>query len=154
MLDISSRTAFELHHEIQALKRSIACLKGKVRRLEVKISPGPSVTARPRVKDILELVADLTHQTPMAIVSPRRDSTVLRPRQIVVWLARRFTRHSLPEIARCLDRDHSTILHTVRRIDHLARRLARCPVKDTPEAWTELFLSVDPWPPRGTHHDP
>jgi|GraSoiStandDraft_46_1057282.scaffolds.fasta_scaffold549986_2 hypothetical protein len=154
MLDIPARTAFELHHEIQLLKRSIVSLKAKVHQLEVQISPGPSVTARPRVKDILELVADMALQSPMAIISPRRDITVMRPRQVVCWLARRFTRHSLPEIARCLDRDHSTVLHTVRRMDQFTRRLACCPVRDTPEAWTELFLSVDPWPPRGTHNDP
>lgn len=127
MLDLPSRTAFELHHEIQALKRQIASLKARLQVLEKQLAPGPLVAARPRVKDILEMVAAMSHQAPMAIVSPRRDVTVLRPRQTVCWLARRFTRHSLPEIARSMHRDHSTVLHTVRRMDRVVAVLARCP---------------------------
>jgi chromosomal replication initiation ATPase DnaA len=146
MLDIPSRTAFELHHEIAGLKRSIAVLKARVRQLEQLAAEGPSVTARPRVKDILLMVSAMSYQPPMAIVSPRRDATVLRPRQVVCWLARRFTRRSLPEIARSLHRDHSTVLHTVRRMDHVTAALGRCPAEDTPDAWAELLLSVDPWP--------
>ena len=153
MLDLPSRTAFELHHEIVALKRTVGSLKARVRELEIQTS-SPIITTRPRIRDILLLVAEISGQSPMSIIGDTRSKTIMRPRQVICWVARRFTRHSLTDIARSLDRDHTTVLHSVTRLDQVAAWLARCPVQDTPEAWTELFLSVDPWPPRGTPHDP
>jgi chromosomal replication initiation ATPase DnaA len=146
MLDLTSRTAFELHAEIQALKRALASLKGRVRQLEQRRVQPPVIADRPRVKDIVSMVAAMAGQSPMAIIGEQRDRDVVRARQVICWLARRFTRHSLMEVARALDRDHTTALHSVKRINAVAAALACCPAKDTPEAWAELLLSADPWP--------
>ena len=81
-----------------------------------------------------------------ALISERRGQAVLRPRQVACWLARRFTRHSLPKIGICFERDHTTILHSVRRVDEVVLGLAQSPIEDTPEAWARLLLSIDPWP--------
>lgn len=148
MLDLTSRTAFELHAEIQALKRAYASLKGRVRQLEQqqqRVRPAV-MTGRPRIKDLVRMVADMAGQSPIAIVGEQRDQDVVRARQVICWLARRFTRHSLTEVARVLDRDHTTVVHSVKRINAVAAALACSPVEDTPEAWAELFLGVDPWP--------
>jgi hypothetical protein len=111
MLDLTSRTAFELHAEIQALKRAYASLKGRVRQLEQqqqRVQPAV-ITGRPRIKEIVRMVADMAGQSPIAIVGEQRDQDVVRARQVICWLARRFTRHSLTEVARVLDRDHTTV---------------------------------------------
>ena len=43
-----------------------------------------------------------------------------RPRQIAMYLAKRLTPRSLPEIGRKFGgRDHSTVIHAVRRIEEL-----------------------------------
>ncbi len=45
---------------------------------------------------------------------------VARPRQIAMYLAKRLTTRSLPEIGRKFGgRDHSTVIHAVRRIEEL-----------------------------------
>lgn len=48
--------------------------------------------------------------------SPQRRRSVARPRQIAYYLARQITPLSLPQIGRRFNRDHSTILHGVRRV--------------------------------------
>lgn len=42
-------------------------------------------------------------------------------RQVAATLAKRLLGYSLPRIARLLRRDHSTILHAIRKIDRLAK---------------------------------
>lgn len=55
------------------------------------------------------------------ILSARRTANVMRPRQIAMYLAKRLTPKSLPEIGRRFGgRDHTTILHGVRKIEALA----------------------------------
>jgi chromosomal replication initiation ATPase DnaA len=52
--------------------------------------------------------------------SARRTSYVVRPRQIAIYLAKELTGRSLPEIGKRFGgRDHTTVLHAVRRIKDL-----------------------------------
>jgi chromosomal replication initiator protein len=52
--------------------------------------------------------------------SPRRARAVARPRQIAMYLAKQLTPRSLPEIGRKFGgRDHTTVMHAVRKIDEL-----------------------------------
>lgn len=54
------------------------------------------------------------------LVSQRRAVSIARPRQIAMYLAKRLTTRSLPEIGRKFgNRDHSTVIHAVRRIEEL-----------------------------------
>lgn len=55
------------------------------------------------------------------LLSHRRLIDHARPRQIVMWLARRVTSHSLPQIGRAMDRDHTTIMHGIQRVEELRR---------------------------------
>ena len=49
-----------------------------------------------------------------------RVRTIARPRQIAMYLAKQLTPRSLPEIGRRFGgRDHTTIMHGVRRIEEL-----------------------------------
>ena len=57
---------------------------------------------------------------PIELVSARRARAVARPRQIAMYLSKRLTTRSLPEIGRKFGgRDHSTVIHAVRRIEEL-----------------------------------
>ena len=52
--------------------------------------------------------------------SARRSRAVARPRQIAMYLSKQLTQHSLPDIGRRFGgRDHTTVLHAVRKVDEL-----------------------------------
>jgi chromosomal replication initiator protein len=52
--------------------------------------------------------------------SPRRARAVARPRQVAMYLAKQLTQRSLPDIGRKFgNRDHTTVMHAVKRIESL-----------------------------------
>lgn len=53
------------------------------------------------------------------ILSDRRRRDIARPRQVAMLLSRRLTSYSLPRIARCFNRDHTTIMHGIANIERL-----------------------------------
>ncbi len=54
------------------------------------------------------------------MLSPRRSRPLARPRQIAMYLAKRLTPRSLPEIGRKFaNRDHTTVIHAVKTIEKL-----------------------------------
>ena len=54
--------------------------------------------------------------------SPRRSRSVARPRQIAMYLAKKMTTRSLPEIGRRFaNRDHTTVIHAVKTITKLSQ---------------------------------
>ena len=51
---------------------------------------------------------------------PRSARSVARPRQIAMYLSKQLTTRSLPEIGRKFGgRDHTTVIHAVRKIEQL-----------------------------------
>jgi chromosomal replication initiator protein len=55
------------------------------------------------------------------LVSARRHRAVARPRQIAMYFCKRLTRRSFPDIGqRFGGRDHTTVMHAVKRIEELA----------------------------------
>jgi len=76
---------------------------------------------RVKIEDIQKLVATHYNVSRADILSSRRTATVVRPRQIAMYLAKVLTLRSLPEIGRRFGgRDHTTVLHAVRKIEGLA----------------------------------
>ena len=54
------------------------------------------------------------------LLSERRTRAVARPRQAAMWICKQLTTRSLPDIGRRFGgRDHTTVIHAVRRIDEL-----------------------------------
>ena len=54
------------------------------------------------------------------LISERRNRSIARPRQCAMWLCKQLTARSLPDIGRRFGgRDHTTVLHAVRRIEEL-----------------------------------
>ncbi|HUZ66980.1 MAG TPA: chromosomal replication initiator protein DnaA [Beijerinckiaceae bacterium] len=78
---------------------------------------------RVKIEDIQKLVATHYNVSRSDILSSRRTATVVRPRQIAMYLSKVLTLRSLPEIGRRFGgRDHTTVLHAVRKIEGLAGR--------------------------------
>nr|WP_246333175.1 chromosomal replication initiator protein DnaA [Aureimonas mangrovi] len=73
---------------------------------------------RVRIEDILKFVSRHYNVSRADILSARRTRTIVRPRQIAMYLAKTMTPRSLPEIGRRFGgRDHTTVLHAVRKIE-------------------------------------
>jgi chromosomal replication initiator protein len=73
-----------------------------------------------KIEDIQKLVASHFNVSRADILSSRRTATVVRPRQIAMYLSKILTPRSLPEIGRRFGgRDHTTVLHAVRKITGL-----------------------------------
>ena len=72
------------------------------------------------IEDIQRRVADYYQIKFADLLSARRAREVARPRQVAMYLAKRLTPRSLPEIGRRFGgRDHTTVMHAVKRIDAL-----------------------------------
>ena len=73
---------------------------------------------RIRIEEIQKVVARHYNVTKHDLLSARRTRTVVRPRQIAMYLAKTMTPRSYPEIGKRFGgRDHTTVLHAVRKIE-------------------------------------
>ena len=72
-----------------------------------------------RIEDILGTVASYYGVECEALPSAHRNKTLVRARHVAMYLTRTLTQHSLPEIARSFNRDHTVVLHAVRKIETL-----------------------------------
>lgn len=76
---------------------------------------------RVRIEDIQRIVAKHFNVSKTELLSNRRTRTIVKPRQIAMYLAKVMTPRSLPEIGRRFGgRDHTTVLHAVRKIEGLS----------------------------------
>ena len=75
---------------------------------------------RVRIDDILRTVSKHYGVNRGDLLSGRRNRSIVRPRQIGMYLAKLLTSRSLPEIGRRFgNRDHPTVLHAIRKIEQL-----------------------------------
>ena len=75
---------------------------------------------RVTIEEIQKRVAEHFNIRISDMHSPRRARSVARPRQVAMYLAKQLTTRSLPEIGRKFGgRDHTTVMHAVRKIDEL-----------------------------------
>ncbi|MDE2112292.1 MAG: chromosomal replication initiator protein DnaA [Alphaproteobacteria bacterium] len=76
--------------------------------------------AKTSIEDIQRKTAEFYKLDVRDFYSPQRARRVARPRQVAMYLARKLTTRSLPEIGRRFGgRDHTTVLHACRRIEAL-----------------------------------
>ncbi|MBW2726662.1 MAG: hypothetical protein JRE71_19960 [Deltaproteobacteria bacterium] len=67
--------------------------------------------------DIIEAVARFFQTSPASLASRSRRRDVLVPRQLSMYLCRRYTDASLADIGRLLNRDHPAVANAVRKIE-------------------------------------
>ena len=83
---------------------------------------------RVMIDEIQRRVAEHFNVRLAEMTSARRARAFARPRQVAMYLSKQLTSRSLPEIGRKFGgRDHTTVMHAVRRIEEL---------KDTDPSWT------------------
>lgn len=86
------------------------CLADVLRASERKIT----------VEEIQRRVSDYYNIRLSDMIGPKRLRSFARPRQVAMYLAKQLTSRSLPEIGRRFGgRDHTTVMHGVRRIEEL-----------------------------------
>jgi chromosomal replication initiator protein len=77
------------------------------------------------VENIQKTVADFYKMKVADMYSKRRPANIAVPRQIAMYLAKELTHKSLPEIGDLFGgRDHTTVLHAVRKISDLRSKQA------------------------------
>jgi chromosomal replication initiator protein len=100
----------QLTGEVVTLDFAVATLGDQLRGAQRRVT----------IDEIQKLVSQHFELKPLDLVSARRARAVARPRQIAMYLAKRLTTRSLPEIGRKFGgRDHSTVIHAVRRVEQL-----------------------------------
>ncbi|WP_424971877.1 chromosomal replication initiator protein DnaA [Dinoroseobacter sp. S76] len=75
---------------------------------------------RVTVDEIMQTVSKFYNVRMTDLLGPRRTRAIARPRQLAMYLAKTLTTRSLPEIGRRFGgRDHTTVIHAVKRIEAL-----------------------------------
>lgn len=86
------------------------CLADVLRASERKIT----------VEEIQRIVSDHYNIRLSEMIGPKRVRNFARPRQVAMFLCKKLTSRSLPEIGRRFGgRDHTTVMHGVKRIEEL-----------------------------------
>lgn len=78
-----------------------------------KESPG----LNPTPELIIKHVCTFYNISSDKLSSSNRSKETVQPRQIAMYLVRELTKYSLPEIGKVFSRDHSTVLHSVNKIE-------------------------------------
>ncbi len=75
------------------------------------------------VEEIQRKVSDHFNIRLSDMIGPKRVRTFARPRQMAMYLSKQLTSRSLPEIGRRFGgRDHTTVMHGVRKIEELMQQ--------------------------------
>ncbi|WP_117195327.1 chromosomal replication initiator protein DnaA [Rhizobium terrae] len=81
---------------------------------------GAGEAKRVRIEDIQRIVARHYNVSRQELVSNRRTRVIVKPRQVAMYLSKTMTPRSFPEIGRRFGgRDHTTVLHAVRKIEEM-----------------------------------
>lgn len=76
------------------------------------------------IRHIIEATCQETNVPETLLLSQRRQRTYTWPRQIAMTVAARIGR-SLPEVGRHFGRDHTTVLHAIRKVEAAGDRAER-----------------------------
>ena len=68
------------------------------------------------VEEVQNCVCKKYAVTISQILSPERTQSIVTPRQLAMYISRKFTTRSLPEIAKNFEKSHATIIHGVKNI--------------------------------------
>ena len=122
---------------VENITESVRVLEGAINRIIIHATLREGIMTLDLARDLLK---DLFHRTHRRITideiqqkvaehyslksselnSERRSQDIARPRQIAMYLAKRLTNRSMPEIGRKFGgRDHTTVMHAVKRVQGL-----------------------------------
>jgi chromosomal replication initiator protein len=105
---------------LQNLAQVAPAFPGPLGRAEVErtlADTGQPTSSVRDVSTIVKRVAAAFRVSEKELLGESRLRSVLRPRQIAMYLARELTGLSLPRIGAAFDRDHTTVLHACRKVE-------------------------------------
>ena len=100
-----------------------------------KVAPEPGDARHLDAKAVIQVVAAFFQKSPEALASRSRRRDVLVPRQLAMYLCRRYTDASAGEIAKAFGRSHPAVNNAVRVVE--LRMLEHAPLRYQVEALTE-----------------
>jgi len=92
-----------------------------------KLAPVPPRKPHLEPEKIIDVVAGFFGTNRAALASRSRRRDVLVPRQLAMYLCRRYTDHPLSRIARAFDRDHPAVSNAVKVVER--KILERAPLR-------------------------
>jgi chromosomal replication initiator protein len=131
--DVISYLASQLTESGRELEGAVTRLSAayQLTGLRITIDAAESIIAdlvrgkdpkRVKIDDILRVLTKHFGVQRGDLLSSRRNRSIVRPRQIGMYLAKTLTARSLPEIGRRFGgRDHTTVLHAIRKVEELLR---------------------------------
>jgi len=134
LIEIADNVLDYIAHKVDSNPRellgALACVanNSEVERAETTLEKAQELVQhlvrvtdrRITIEDIQKKVAAFYHVPMRDLLSHRRDRAIVRPRQVAMYLCKRLTTRSLPEIGRRFgNRDHTTVLYGVRRIGEM-----------------------------------
>jgi chromosomal replication initiator protein len=127
--DVADFLATHVTHNVRELESALVRLEAFAQITQQPITLAvareqlrPILQARSEVGPdrVIDVVAAYYGLRSKDITGPTRQRQVTRARQVAMWLVRQHLQMSLPEMGRAFgDRDHSTVLTSVRKIEGL-----------------------------------
>lgn len=114
--------ATRAENKIAALQSALRAMIEKYERPKKGLSPTQrkpllSFNDFPSIREIQDAVCVASKTRRLHLLSHRRHRTVVIPRQVAMLLCKTLTPYSLPQIGIQFDRDHTTVLHAVRKFE-------------------------------------
>lgn len=124
----------ELEGAITRIQGMAMLQEGKIDMDLARAALGETATPEQRrisIQQIIDAVTTYYNVRTSDLQSKKRHKSIAFPRQVCMFLARKHTRYSLEEIGGYFGgRDHTTVLHAVRTVDH--------DIKNDPEVAEQL----------------
>lgn len=125
--DVASYIASRIDTNIRELEGAVTKIQGIARLMHTPLSLdlakqaiGETVTSNghvPTIQNIIDVVTGYYDIKLSDLLSKRRHKSIAMPRQVGMWLARKYTRYSLEEIGGYFGgRDHTTVMHAIKAI--------------------------------------
>ena len=124
--NVNEYLAQELCDNVRQLESGLlgVAKKADIMGLEIDIELTKSVLSnikkskkRITIESIKELVCKEFAITPKEIISSLRKSNIVKPRQIAIFLARKYTDQSLKSIGKAFNRYHATTIYSINAIE-------------------------------------
>lgn len=124
--DVLEYLAAELSQDIRQLKSGLVGVTAKASLLgtpiDLKLAAGViqnivKTNQHITIGSIKKLVCKYYNITPTELVSRSRKQAIVRPRQIAIYLSRRYTDQPLQSIGKSFNRYHATALHAIGAVE-------------------------------------
>ena len=126
--DVPAYVAAKIDSNIRELEGALTRIRGlamanrapitlELAKLALEDEPTRASSSTPTLQTIIEVVARYYGVRPIDILSTRRTKSIVLPRHVAMFLARKHTRFSLEEVGGYFGgRDHTTVMHAVQTI--------------------------------------